>query len=227
MRAAQSLARLGHQLHHVPVGGGQRPDPPAQRQHLGPIPLRSGGLQLLIERRQLRIPLPFTQPADKGAGGGEAVGRGFGQHLHEHYLHRFGQVRPQGARRWHRLVLVRIERGGGVARERHPPGKHLVGHDAQGVPVGGGADPGSPLRVGLLGGHVLRRAQQCPLGGEGRTPLHRLHQAEIHQGGLNTACGLFHDDVAGLDVPVDHIPPVSVVQRLGDLFQDGQHPLQR
>ena len=79
---------------------------------------------------------------------------------------------------------------------------------AQGVDVGGGADPVA-LAPELLGGHVGRRAQD-PVGvGEGR--LVQGHgQAEVAHEGDPPALGVaLQQDVGGLEVPVDQVQAVG------------------
>jgi hypothetical protein len=89
-------------------------------------------------------------------------------------------------------------------------GEHLVEHHAQGVEVALGADP---IPHGLLGGHVLRRAE---------------HEAAVRERGLGGGPGYAEvrhlgvpgggeQDVVGLDVPVDDARLVGDAEGLGDL----------
>jgi hypothetical protein len=99
------------------------------------------------------------------------------------------------------------------ADEGQAPGEHLIGHDAEGVLIGfpGDLTPGALLRA-----HVVR--------GPHRSPSHR--QARHSFGACDTEIGdrrfavSIDQDVAWLDIPVDHPAPVGVGERTGYLIQD-------
>ena len=111
-------------------------------------------------------------------------------------------------------------------REDVRPSIRLPAEQLLGRHVAGRADPGARLgdRLDRLG--LLERV---------RVALHDLGQPKIHH--LHVAL-LGHHDVRGLEVAVDHTPPVRLLERLGDFSGDleragrrrprpAQHRLQR
>ena len=103
-------------------------------------------------------------------------------------------------------------------RRRLPAGQQGHGHRAQSVDVGGRA--GVPLE--LLRGHVAEGARQGAAAGL-RIADHVPDGAEVHQHQPPVVGAA--DDVAGLDVPVDHRgrQPVQVLEDAQHLVEEGQH----
>ena len=108
----------------------------------------------------------------------------------------------------------------GLALKGQPPGEHLIEHDTHRVQV---RPPVDVAALGLLRGDVMHR----PNGLLGQGGLRGRQAGNAKVSHLNAAVPQ-HQNVVGLDVPVDDAPAVGVVQRpqhLGDKVQ-GLLPLQ-
>ena len=115
--------------------------------------------------------------------------------------------------------LLHRHRDRAVAVEGHPPGQHLVEHDADRVAV---ARRGDLVAAGLLGREVLRRADhRAGLGHVGLGA--RAGDAEV--GDLEVAV-LGHEHVLRLDVAVDDVAAVGGAEGGEDLL-GGVDRLQR
>ena len=86
-----------------------------------------------------------------------------------------------------------------LAEERRPARQGLVEDRPERIDVGGRPDA-FPAALGLLGGHVTRRAEDLSGDGPGRVGVHQLGQAEVADLG-DTLRG--QQDVAGLQIAVD------------------------
>ena len=106
--------------------------------------------------------------------------------------------------------------------ERRTPGQHLEDHATQGVHVGAPVDLRSAKR--LFRAHIGGGADREPSLGEcftlGRSGA---RDAEVRQQGVTIG----QQDIAGLHVPVDHAPPVGMVERVGDLTGEPERFVQR
>ena len=98
------------------------------------------------------------------------------------------------------------------------PGEQLEGGHGEGVAVGGRGGLAPPEQ---LGGAVGRGAEELP--GVGEAGRHGLGDAEVHE--LDPAV-LGHEDVVGLDVPVDDGVAVGGAQGPHGLDQDAEARLQ-
>ena len=96
-----------------------------------------------------------------------------------------------------------------VAPERPAAGQQLVEDDAQAEDVRAAIDP-VPLAPGLLGAHVGRRP-----GEPGSLAEVLVPQRQPEVGHVRLAVEV-DQDVGRLDVPVDQVPRMGMVQRLGD-----------
>ncbi len=103
-----------------------------------------------------------------------------------------------------------------AAVERWLAGQHLVGNDAKRVLV---RRPRHRLRRDLLGTHVRRRADR-QAGARQLLGLGHLGDAEV---GDHCPAFVVDQNVARLDVAVDHAAAVRIAERAGDLAQDGLH----
>ena len=125
-------------------------------------------------------------------------------------------------RRRRRGLLADVLVGHGdraVPDERRPAGEELVEQAARGVDVRARVHG---LAAGLLGGEVLRGADDRRGLGHRVGVAHRPGDAEVHD--LDVAARRQHD-VAGLDVAVDDPRTVAVVQRREHARGDLQRPL--
>jgi len=91
-------------------------------------------------------------------------------------------------------------------------GQHLVKHGTHRIHVAPRVQ--LPVAHGLLGTHVLRRADGKSRFGKPCTACLAYRQRDAEVSHLRLA--LHQQDVFGLDVPVDHPLPMGVVQRPGD-----------
>ncbi len=103
--------------------------------------------------------------------------------------------------------------------ERSPPGHHFIEHRSEGKNVRAAV---RFLPLELLGGHVLKRAEDGAFRGQGsllsgqrrvtgtRTSLCEFGEAGIQE--LRPRLG--EHDVAGLEIPMHHTLPVGFVQRI-------------
>ena len=101
---------------------------------------------------------------------------------------------------------------------RWAPAQRLVEHHPEGVDVGPGVER---MAFDLLGREVLGRAHHLAHLGEVGRGLGRLGDAEVGDEQATVGRG---EDVPGLHVAVDEAVAVSVVERVGDLGTDGDHP---
>ena len=143
-------------------------------------------------------------------------------------LERGGEVRPEGRHRPRLLEGDRVERvEGGRAREGQLARHHLVEDDAEREDV---APVVHRLPAGLLRAHVAERAEDeaglglgerlhvgDALGGLGSRRLEELGEAEVEDLGMAVRG---HDDVLGLDVPVDDARLVRLLEAAPDLGGD-------
>ena len=117
--------------------------------------------------------------------------------------------RRRGADELHRLhgrlVLPRD-----LARE------HLVERDPEGEEVGASVDHGA-LAVRMLGREILRRPDEEPLLRDGRVVVLAADEPEADE--LHLAARV-HEDVLGLDVPVEELVRREVAERARDLARD-------
>ena len=100
--------------------------------------------------------------------------------------------------------------------ERGAAGQEFVEVRPQGVDVGGGADVLGPA-VGLLGGHVVGRAEDRLGPGQARVLFEGLGQAEVGNLGL---AGQGHEDVGGLEVAMDDPESVGLGGGAGQVLQE-------
>ena len=164
-------------------------------------------------------------------GGREPIRR----NLRERHHRRGFDVRGhRSTQRGHRLRLdghhLRDDRLSGRAGERRLAGEHLVQHAPERIDVGARVD--GALAHGLLGTHVLRRAERRPALGHAR----RLVGARGGEGDAEVRderLALVQENVFRLDVAMNHAAPVRVVERAGDVGRDlhgvgnGQLPFAR
>jgi len=106
----------------------------------------------------------------------------------------------------------------GRSLERQLAGRHLVGHDAQGVKVAAGID--FPLASRLLGAHVVRRADGDACAGQGAGPGLRERLRDPEVGDHHAPSGSLEQDVVRLHVPVNHPHGVRHAQRVGRFLHD-------
>ncbi len=114
-----------------------------------------------------------------------------------------------------------------LAGMRQGAAGQLVEHHADGVGVAPGVHQ-LGLQLGLLGGHVLRRAQELAgQGAPGVQPLETLHDlgdAEVDDAHHRAAVHQRDQEVGGLEVTVQDPALVGVVDAGADLAHQG-HPL--
>ena len=125
-----------------------------------------------------------------------------------------GGVFPHRLRLLEALLVQHV--GERFAAKHRPPRQQRVQQRAEAVEVGAGIDR-PPL--GLLGGHVFRRPQHVARGGQPRV-AEEPRDAEV--GKLHSAVG-GQQQVAGLDVAVDHAPVVRVAECAAGLDADPGH----
>ena len=149
----------------------------------------------------------------EGAGGGPAGGGVLGERTPQGGGDRLGDAGVDGRHIGRVLVHDLEHEAGALALEGRAAGQHLVGDDGEGVDVGGG---GEVLAAHLLRGHVAWRAHGEAGHGEAGG-VEGAGDAEVGEGGATAGVD---DDVAGLDVAVDHALSVGVVEGAGELGDD-------
>jgi hypothetical protein len=97
-----------------------------------------------------------------------------------------------------------------LAVERDLAGEHLVEHDAERVDVRLAVDV---VAERLLGGHVVRRAQDAAVGGQ---PVVAQRARDPEVGDLGRALRV-DQHVLGLDVAVHDVMPMGAAERARDL----------
>src|SRR5580698_2539158 len=107
-----------------------------------------------------------------------------------------------------RLLLANPLQGpkGRLFTERRLSGQQLVQDSAEAVDVNRGRE--HLLRPRLFGRHVRRRADYGPGNGQPAVALDSPRQPKIRHLGL-ALC--IQQDIAGLEVPVQHATPVGVI----------------
>ena len=164
------------------------------------------------------VTVPAAVALERGGelgGGGEAVGGQLGQRGEDRVLdggrHAPALGRQAGGVGGHHLGHDGLRGGPG---ERRLADQHLVGDGAEGVHVGAGGD--GALAHGLLGRHVVRRAERhAGLGHPAAAARAGDGQRDAEVGHQRAA--VVQQDVLGLDVAVDHPVPVGVVEGGGHL----------
>ena len=141
------------------------------------------------------------------------LGRALEERAQERLRHRV-----RGRERQRLLHVLHEDGDRRVRREGHAPGEHLVGHDAERVDVGRGADV---RRRGLLRGHVVRRPGDHAGGGEAARGLEHLRDPEV---GEVDAAVLVEEHVLRLHVAVDDALAVRVVEGVRHPAQDLDRP---
>ncbi len=141
-----------------------------------------------------------------------AVLRALRERLLHHRVDRLGQLDIERRRRQRVLLQYLLHRRRRRAGERPLSGEELVEDHAGGEEVRAAVHR-QPLD--LLGRHEARRAHHAAHLREAR----RLDVGDAEVGDLHRAV-LEQEDVAGLDVAVDHALPVRVAERVEDLRHD-------
>jgi hypothetical protein len=206
---------------------GQSQPTPGAGQGLGrtPIPTETGGRGSIEPqdpgRRQGGRLLEVGEPAFQQVGdlGGrlESVGRPLGQQPVDHSLEPVGHLRVELTDRPVPGLADVLEHGHRrVGAERRPARGHGVEHRPQGKQVGAGVDG---LALGLLGGHVLRRARNDAAGGQAGV-VDGPGQAEV--GELDHFDTVLEQNVGRLDVAVHDSLGMRCRQRTCRLGADPQ-----
>jgi hypothetical protein len=109
------------------------------------------------------------------------------------------------------------------ARERRLATEHLVENAPEGVDVA--LRTRVPVRGGLLGAHVIRRAEREPRLGQPALPRRADGQGDAEVS--NEGAAVLKEDVRRLDVPVDNALAVGIVQGSGDVDRDPERLFHR
>ena len=151
--------------------------------------------------------------ADQLVGVLEALRRRLGHHLPDdlEQLALLGILERRGGNLLHDVLVADGE--GILTVERHATGETLVGHDAQRINVAATVER---LRLGLLGTHVVRRADRHSGPGQ-LAARRRLRDAEV---GDHRVPVLIEHDVVGLDVAMDDFLLVGVGERAAHFGED-------
>ena len=164
-----------------------------------------------LDRLAVEEPLQFV---GQFAGRTAAPRRGLLQAFKRERFQVPRDVRVQRAG-WHWLTLQDLLQGlrqtGGL--ERWAPGKGIVQHGSQGIDIGGWPHQIEP-GCRLFGRHEIGGPQHFARGRKVAVELHAFRETEVGHPGV---AGTVEQDVAGLQIPMDHAVVVGVLNRLGDV----------